>query len=97
MVSIGPQSGPFYDLQSVGACTWQARFRICAIIQLVFLENRSNIRQGALWTPLLFLMEKVRRIAPLSQADDVAYGGYTGAEAVLALVRYFVDTGFVVV
>ena len=47
--------------------------------------------------PLLFLMEKVWRIAPLSQADGVAYGGYAGADAVLALVRYFVDAGFVVV
>ena len=42
-------------------------------------------------------MEKVRRVAPLSQADGVAYGGDAGADAVLALVRYFVDAGFVVV
>lgn len=47
--------------------------------------------------PALLAMEKVRRVTPLAESDRIADRSDTGTDAVFALFRYFIDTGFVVV
>ena len=47
--------------------------------------------------PALLAMEKVRRVAPLTEPDRIADRSDAGTDAVFALFRHFIDTRFIII
>lgn len=82
----GFESHPFRQLQKAGSQR-----------NLLFYIPIYCIRILGEGIPALLAMEKVRRVAPLTEPDRIADRSDTGTDTVFALFRYFIDTGFVIV